>query len=57
MATVRIDNSIFGDLPDPQMKWHDWIEHVGLQATIRLDHDILHDITYVHATFDFLIEP
>lgn len=54
---MRVDDSIFGDLPQPKVKWHARRREILLQPAVSFDEDILHHIGNVDAPLDFLIEP
>lgn len=56
MATMSINDPVFGDLPKPQMERHDWIVQVSLQSSVGLNQYVLHDVTNIDSTLDFLIE-
>jgi hypothetical protein len=56
MSPIGIDHAISGDLPYPEMKGHDRILEVLLQASIDLDKDILHNITCIDSRLDTTVQ-
>ncbi len=57
MATMCIDDAIFGDLPDPKMEGHARVVQIIAKSSIGFDQDVLNNIADVDATLDFPIEP
>jgi hypothetical protein len=57
MSAMRVDQSVLGHLPQPQMKRHHGILKKIGQASIGFDHHILHDVAGIDAAFDDPIHP
>ena len=47
MATMSVNDPVFGDLPHPKMKWHDGIVQVPLQPPIGFHQNIL-NLSLIH---------
>lgn len=54
---MSVNDAVLSNLPKPQVERHDRVVQISLQPSVRLDQHILHDITDINSTLDFLIEP
>ncbi len=57
VAAVSVDQPVFGHLTQPQVKRHDRVLQILLQAAIGVDHHLLHDVACVDTTFEHLVHP
>lgn len=56
MATMRVDDSILGDLAKPQMKGHRGALEVILESPIGFDQDILHNVADIYSLLNTAIQ-
>ena len=45
VPAMHVDQSVFGELPQPQVKRHGWIIDVITHSLARFEQDVLHDVT------------
>src|SRR5262245_13452797 len=57
MPTMRIDEMVFRQMPQPDKKRHRRVLQIVLQPATRFEHDLLHNIAGVDALHDSRIEP
>ena len=54
---MGVDDPILGDLPQPEMEWHDRILQVLLQPPVGFNKNILDHVTHTHPWLDTAIQP
>lgn len=57
MAAMGIDDSVLGNLPQPQPERHGRILQVVLQPPVGFDEHILNHVADIHPPLDFLVQP
>ncbi len=57
VPTMRVDESVAGDLPQPKMKRHHRIAKVFAHSAIRLDQRLLNDVAGIDAALHGTVHP
>lgn len=57
MTPMSVDDSVFGDLSDPQVEGHYWVFQVIAEPAVGLEKHILDHIAYIDPLLNSVIQP